>query len=518
MLLNLRSSLSMKISQYIFSIFIAIMLLGPLATFFTKTHPNPVIIKSPHRQQTLKEVVAQDQAFLKLLAAVPHQDKELLEPLLESYFQRMGYQDFFHEYNFSISDQLSWNLILRQFGEQLTPEQMPMIDEYITKNFGSRQQFLKSVKTQLLTNYVKRSFHDFSTLPSVQFSLDQVHEFLDRRVDIYVFNTQDIKKTLVLPSEDQLQKFFEQHQEDYKTDVLATAQYFPLYAHQFSTDQLDLSALAAELKEQGYTTVDDKLVKDYALYKAFERIEAYAQDAVKKEDLLSYIENQGFSGLNIETIDRANPQQLDALLGQDGFFDFYSAIDDQQKDRWILLPHGDGRFIVQFLEITPARSLTYQEAAATVLTDWMSEESYKQAYAQASLLKDSLVNNTPISIKNYQQVYTVHVQNLFDGQENKDLSNTIKATIGVLYDPRVSAEQSVAIVVDKSEKQVKLVALREMDLKTFDKSESDQPLPTINLAQYVQGVSFEQTLDSLLKKDFGYQIQPGFWKLLENKA
>lgn len=499
------------------------MLLGPLASFFTKTQPNSIIVRSPVHDYTVRDIVAQDPSFIKLLDVVSAQDKESIKPILDSYFQRMVYQDFFKHYDIALSDELSWHLVMRQFGSQLTKENIPMIEHYINKNFGSKQNFLRVAKTELLAQYVKRSFHDFSALSGSDTKLDKANELIDRIVDIYSFDIDTIKKKLTLPHDEELMAYFDKNKAQYHTEPAAKAEYILIKHSDFKSNQ-DHQILVEELKQQGHTTIDDDLLEQYALHKAFEAIEQQAQALADASLLLDCMHEYGFNkeSQEVNKTDYLTTMQLNDLIGHSiGLDQFIQHEEEETLLQWRVLPGEHARVFIKFLAVQPAMQLEYQEAASTVLNDWMVAKSYEQAIDYAQNLKDKLKVQENFDIKNYHQMKTHHVQNFFEAEKNSDLSNKMKIVIGSLYDPRVDAEKSSAMIIDRNKQQVYLIALREMDFgslsstkENFNLEEKDN-LKVSQLSQYFHEISFDKALAYTLNKEFGYEIQEELWMLLK---
>ncbi|NBX72081.1 hypothetical protein EBQ91_04120, partial [bacterium] len=492
------------------------LLLGPFSGLFTKSQSEHVVVKSPSHQLTLRKVIEEDPSFMNILNASVD-DQESLEPALTSYFNRFVFKDFLNHYDFTLSDELGWNIVLRQFGAQLTQENIPLIENYIAKNFGSKQNFLNIVKTQVLTNYVQSSIHEFSFSPIGTLPLDKAHESIDRIVDIYSFNINELKKDIALPEEKELREYFSNKKDDYKTNPTVKVDYLILRQNDFQSLQ-DKEILSKELVEQGYDSIDDQLLNKYSLYKAFDAVEDKVQSTQDIDAIIAIVQEQGFSVSNqFNSTDFLSEEQLDTLLDQKGVFSLSQSLDPEQKNDWMVLPGEQSRTLIRFTASQPAEFLTYEQAASTVLNDWMINQSYQQAMTYADELKTLLNNQEKPIIKNYQSVKTVHVQNFF-GDQNKDLANTIKVAISGLYDPRVCAEKSTTVLVDKAQDTVLFLAMRKMDLDHIQQAPAMSSETNNNqlqhLSQFVNQASFDKAFDDALKKQFGYKIQDDFWALL----
>ncbi len=510
MLSETKSPLSKKISQIIFSVLIAVMMLGPLASYFSKGYQQPVLLKNSTKDLTANDIIKKDSSFPKLIAALPGQTKEDATAILSNYLARFSYQDFFSKYDMNLSDELSWSLIFKDIGEDISVEMIAQIEDQVLKNFGSKRNFLNHAKNQLLTSYVKNTMHELSFAPQSDAFIDKAASTINRHIDVYTFNVDSLIKNIGRPTEEELLAFYQNNQSEYLTEPTVNISYIKLPSQKISLNDEDKENLKNELTSEGYTSIDENVLHDYAFFKYLEQLDNKVEYIDSTDDLLAEVNQQGF---NFEKNDFQNGffklHEVSDLFESPFAQQLIAQLDD--KAGWTIVPGQQSAYLVKMNSQTPAVLQSYHDVAPQILSSLLRKKALEKAEELALQMQQDIITGQQSAIYEYDQVHAYNVTDIFNNQEHSFLTGQIKVAISSLLDPRVNPEKSTKMIVQHNSGQVHLIALKSVDFgATYDNA-------SVILNDYVYNSLYNKAFNDSVVSSFGYEIQPGFWKVLENQ-
>lgn len=509
MLSELKSPLSKRISQVIFSVLIAVMMLGPLASYFSKGYKQPILLKNATKDFTVTDIIKKDASFPKLIAALPGQTKEDANIILSNYLTRFSYQDFFTKYDMSLSDELSWSLIFKDLGEDISTEMIAQIEDQVLKNFGSKRNFLDHAKNQLLTSYVKNTMHDLSFAPQAGSLIDQASSTISRHIDVYTFNIDSLIKSMARPTEDDLLNFYHQNQSEYITEPSVNMNYVKLDGRKVMLTTEEQTKLRDELVAQGYSDIDDNILQDYAFFKILEQLDSKIEYIDAFEDLLVEVNQLGF---NFQQNDLQNGlfklHEITDVLESPFAQQLVSQLGD--KSGWAIVPAQQSAYLIKINFQTPAMQESYQDVAPKILSALLRKNALEKAEQLALQMQQDIIAGEQSLSHQYDQLHSYNVTDIFNNQENSFLTGQIKVTVSSLLDPRVNPEKSTKIVIQNNLGQVHLIALKSVDFGAQYENKN------VILSEYVYNSLYNKAFNDSIVSSFGYQIQPDLWKVLEN--